>query len=121
MSPWPVPIALASSFCATTQSWPSVSSWEFFTTLGYELDVIRGRRPYRWTILVCGLLSGFVVAHTITEQRIIDLCLLQIYSITRIATLLSIILNMVGFDSTAPINCQVSPMFDGRVFILSSN
>jgi hypothetical protein len=28
-------------------------SWEFFTTLDYEWSVIRGRRPYRWTIWVC--------------------------------------------------------------------
>ena len=39
------------------------SSWEFFTSLNYELSVIRGRRPYRWTIWVCSqepfpLLSG---------------------------------------------------------------
>lgn len=27
-------------------------SWEFVTTLDYEWDVIRGRRPYRWTIWV---------------------------------------------------------------------
>ena len=25
-------------------------SWEFFTNLDYELGIIRGRRPYRWTI-----------------------------------------------------------------------
>lgn len=31
----------------------SLSSWEFFTTLDYEWAVIRGRLPYRWTILVC--------------------------------------------------------------------
>ena len=27
-------------------------SWEFFTTLDYEWNVIRGRLPYRWTIWV---------------------------------------------------------------------
>jgi hypothetical protein len=112
MPPCPVPTALASSLYVTTQSPPSVSSWEFFTTLGYEWDVIRGRRPYRWTIWVCSVLSGFVFA-----QRIIDLYPLQIYSITRVATLLSVILNMVRFDTTAPIYyCQVSPLFNVRVF-----
>src|SRR5260221_317651 len=30
-----------------------ISSWEYFTTLHYELDVMRGHRPYRWTIWVC--------------------------------------------------------------------
>ena len=29
------------------------SSWEYVTTLDFELDMIRGRRPYRWTIWVC--------------------------------------------------------------------
>src|SRR5579863_8526011 len=31
---------------------PSASSWEFVTTIDYEWSVIRGRRPYRWTIAV---------------------------------------------------------------------
>jgi hypothetical protein len=41
----------------------ATSSWEFATTLDYEWGVIRGRRPYRWTIVVRNdnlLLSGFV-------------------------------------------------------------
>jgi hypothetical protein len=29
-----------------------ISSWEFVTTLDYEWSVIRGHRPYRWTIWV---------------------------------------------------------------------
>jgi hypothetical protein len=29
-------------------------SWEFVTTLGFEWNVIRGHRPYRWTIWVSG-------------------------------------------------------------------
>ena len=29
------------------------SSWEYVTTLDFELDFIRKRRPYRWTIWVC--------------------------------------------------------------------
>ena len=28
-------------------------SWEYVTTLDFELDIVLGRRPYRWTILVC--------------------------------------------------------------------
>ena len=32
----------------------SAFSWEFFTTLDYEWSVIRGHRPYRWSIWVCG-------------------------------------------------------------------
>ena len=30
----------------------SSPSWEFLTTLDYEWSVIRGHRPYRWTIWV---------------------------------------------------------------------
>jgi len=55
--------------------------WEFVTTLDYEWDVIQGRRPYRWTI--------------------------WIYSFTRLATLMAVILTMVGLDATRPMNCQV--------------
>ena len=29
-----------------------ISSWEFLTTLDYEWSVIRGHRPFRWTIWV---------------------------------------------------------------------
>jgi hypothetical protein len=29
------------------------SSWEYITSLDFELDIIRGRRSYRWTIWVC--------------------------------------------------------------------
>ena len=28
------------------------ASWEYFTTLEYEWSVLRGHRPYRWTIWV---------------------------------------------------------------------
>ena len=71
MSPCPLQVlaALASSLYVPAQLRPSTSSWEFFSTLDYEWDVIRGRRPYRWTVLVCGVLSGFVVAHTITGDH----------------------------------------------------
>ncbi|KAH9964907.1 hypothetical protein BC827DRAFT_1374770 [Russula dissimulans] len=55
--------------------------WEFITTLGYELDILRGRRPYRWTI--------------------------WIYSFTRVATLVAVILNFVALDIMTPIDCQV--------------
>ncbi|KAF8491232.1 hypothetical protein F5888DRAFT_1076072 [Russula emetica] len=54
--------------------------WEYLTTLDFELDVIRGRRPYRWTI--------------------------WIYSLTRVSTLTSVILSFVALDTTTPINCQ---------------
>ncbi|KAH9990081.1 hypothetical protein BJV77DRAFT_1069105 [Russula vinacea] len=56
--------------------------WEFFTTLYYEWDVIRDIAPTDGRY-------GFV------------------YSLARVNTLLSVILNIVGFDSTGKINCQV--------------
>ena len=40
------------------ESYPCIPSWEFITTLDYEWSVIRGRRPYRWTIWVCILFFG---------------------------------------------------------------
>lgn len=38
--------------CPTITTRLSTSSWEFFTTLDYEWSIIRGHRPYRWTIVV---------------------------------------------------------------------
>jgi len=60
--------------------------WEFFMTLGYEFDIIRGRRPYRSTI--------------------------WIYSLTRVAALLSVILVLLVLNTTTPINCQVWITFE---------
>ncbi|KAN0107096.1 hypothetical protein V8E52_010501 [Russula decolorans] len=81
------PVTFAREFAATINIWHTMDGifiWEFFTTLNYEWDVIRGHRPYRWTIWV--------------------------YSITRVATLLAVILNMFSFDDTTKVNCQVSPV-----------
>ncbi|KAH9967690.1 hypothetical protein BJV74DRAFT_277790 [Russula compacta] len=50
------------------------------TTLDYEWRVIQGRHPYRWTI--------------------------WIYSLTRVATLAAVIVNMISFDVASSINCQ---------------
>lgn len=58
----------------------SLYLWEFFTSLDYEWSVIRGRRPYRWTI--------------------------WIYSLTRMSALVAVILNLVGIDVTSPFDCQ---------------
>jgi len=60
--------------------------WEFFTTLDYEFDIIRGHRPYRWSI--------------------------WIYSITRAATLMAIILNLIDLNTMTPINCQIWLTFE---------
>ena len=43
---------------------------------------------------------------------------LQLYSLTRVATLLFVILGMLGFDSTRPINCQVSPAPNVAYFLV---
>src|SRR5258708_27145447 len=51
------------SLCGPSSHWHSpapmshttqflIPSWEFVITLDYEWNVIRGRRPYRWTIWV---------------------------------------------------------------------
>ena len=37
--------------CMTQPSIPT-PSWEYFTSIEYEWSVIRGHRPYRWTIWV---------------------------------------------------------------------
>lgn len=55
--------------------------WEFFVALNYEWSVIRGRRPYRWTI--------------------------WLYSMTRLCTLITVILSMLALDTSSPINCQL--------------
>ncbi|KAF8487280.1 hypothetical protein DFH94DRAFT_849691 [Russula ochroleuca] len=54
--------------------------WEFLITLDYEWNIIRGRRRFRWTI--------------------------WIYSLTRVATLAAVGLNIFSLDVTTPINCQ---------------
>jgi hypothetical protein len=81
--------------------------WEFVTTLDYEWKVIRGRIPYRWTIWVR---SGqrFALASSHMENFLVDSAFIrQIYSLTRVAGLLGVLLSLVGADVMAPINCQV--------------
>jgi len=78
------PGVIAQDLLAVTKLWHALGGlyiWEFVTTLDYEWSVIRRRRPYRWTI--------------------------GIYSITRLATLMAVILSMLGIDVTTPFNCQV--------------
>ena len=74
-------------------------------TLDFELDVIRRRRPYRWTIWVrndrrCSRLPSS------TLRTWVEFSVRQIYSLTRLSTLMAVILNFVAFDTTTPINCQ---------------
>ncbi|KAF8496189.1 hypothetical protein F5888DRAFT_414485 [Russula emetica] len=83
------PATVAREFAATVNIWhitDGIFIWEFFTTLKYEWDVVRGHRPYRRTI--------------------------WIYSLTRFATLMAVILNMIGLDSKTKINCQAWATMD---------
>ncbi|KAH9964910.1 hypothetical protein BC827DRAFT_1265597 [Russula dissimulans] len=78
------PVVVLQCVAILQKFWHTISGlyvWEFITTLGYELDIFRGRRPYRWTI--------------------------WIYSFTRVATLVAVILNFVVLDIMTPIDCQV--------------
>ncbi|KAN0116417.1 hypothetical protein V8E52_006036 [Russula decolorans] len=68
--------------------------WDYFTTLDYEWRVIRGRLPYRWTI--------------------------WIYSVARLAGLVSVILCFVTVDVTTPINCQLWVLFAALFLSLAS-
>ncbi|KAI0274120.1 hypothetical protein BGY98DRAFT_94872 [Russula aff. rugulosa BPL654] len=68
--------------------------WEFFTTLDYEWSVIRGRLPRRYTI--------------------------WIYSITRLACLLGVIVCYVGLDTSTPIDCQLWISSMATFFCISS-
>ncbi len=63
------------SSCGLSSHWHSAAptchitlfftlSWEIVTTLDYEWNVIRGRRPYRWTIWVCNLFPFSVFSVT---------------------------------------------------------
>ncbi|KAI0281026.1 hypothetical protein BGY98DRAFT_271545 [Russula aff. rugulosa BPL654] len=54
--------------------------WEYTASLSYEWNVIRGHQRYRWTIWV--------------------------YSLTRLATLMVVVLNVASFFVTSPFNCQ---------------
>lgn len=92
-------------FPALYATQPSLSSWEFFTTLDYEWKVIRGRLPYRWTTWVRNnRCFAFVICHALP---LADLFTRQIYSIARVSALLGVILCIVIMNVTTPINCQV--------------
>jgi len=83
------PVVIQNDFLALVKFWHVVDGifiWEFFVTLDYELSVMRGHRPYRWTI--------------------------WIYSLTRVCTLIAVALNMLGFDSTDVLDCQLWVVFE---------
>ncbi|KAF8496133.1 hypothetical protein F5888DRAFT_411037 [Russula emetica] len=79
------PIVIAREYGEVYRFWglmDGIFIWEFMITLDYEWSVIRGRRPYRWTI--------------------------WIYSLIRVATLATVALNIFSLDATTRINCQVA-------------
>jgi len=78
------PVAVAREFAVVVKLWHFVDGifvWEFLTNLDYEWDVFQGHRPYGWSI--------------------------WLYSFTRLATLMAVILDMFVLDTTVPINCQL--------------
>jgi hypothetical protein len=89
-------VIIEKDFLAAVKFWHVVDGifiWEFVTTLDYEWSVIRGHRPYRWIIWV--------------------------YSLTRVCTLIAVVLNMLGLDASSPINCPVW-MISELIFISMS-
>ncbi|KAI0295832.1 hypothetical protein B0F90DRAFT_1748744, partial [Multifurca ochricompacta] len=54
--------------------------WEYFTTFGFEWQIVTGRRRYRWTILL--------------------------YSGCRLSALVAVIVIFIGFNVTSPIDCK---------------
>ncbi|KAH9985894.1 hypothetical protein BJV74DRAFT_548942 [Russula compacta] len=95
------PVVVEHDMQAVKDLWHTISGiylWEFVTALDYELDIIRGRRPHRWTI--------------------------WLYSLTRLACLGCVILIFVGLDVSTPYNCQawvVSGLSLGYVTIAVSS
>ncbi|KAI0287760.1 hypothetical protein BC826DRAFT_738520 [Russula brevipes] len=79
------PSVIAQDFFALVKLWHAMDGlfiWEFVTTVSYEWSIIRGRRPYRWTI--------------------------WIYLITRLAALATVIHNIVALNVMTSVNCQAS-------------
>ncbi|KAH9956517.1 hypothetical protein BC827DRAFT_1385966 [Russula dissimulans] len=60
--------------------------WEFFTTLDYEWNIIQGRRPFRWPAFL-------------------------IYSVTRLATLMSIVFALFNLNAKGHYNCEAVAVF----------
>jgi len=77
------PATVTLDFLTLVKLWHTVDGlyiWEFVITLDYEWSVFRGYRQYLWTIWV--------------------------YSLTRLAALMAVIIHMIGFDTLSLINCQ---------------
>lgn len=83
------PEVIAQDILVVAKLWSAVDGlylWEFITNLDYEWNIIRGHRTLKWTI--------------------------WIYSATRLATFMTVILNLFAITATTRIfNCQVEVMF----------
>ncbi|KAH9994874.1 hypothetical protein BJV77DRAFT_285065 [Russula vinacea] len=82
------PAVVAQDGLALSKIWHAVAGlyfWEFVTTLDYEWSVVRGRCVYGWTR--------------------------WIYLTTRMATLMAMILCIIGIDVTTQYNCEVETVF----------
>ncbi|KAH9991282.1 hypothetical protein BJV77DRAFT_548923 [Russula vinacea] len=79
------PAVVANDGFALLKFWLVVDGiflWEYFTTLDFEWNIIRGHRRYRWTIWV--------------------------YSLLRLAALATLITDLVLLNLTTPYDCQFS-------------
>ena len=97
-------VSFASEYFPLQNPLTTKHSWEFFTSLWFEWQIITGKRSYRWSIWV----------RAATRPRS-DLLLIfsQLYSGCRFSALFAIITIFIGFNVTTPINCRVrdAPFF----------
>ncbi|KAI0045769.1 hypothetical protein FA95DRAFT_1680248 [Auriscalpium vulgare] len=69
------------SFVKLVHVFAGIFIWEYVSTLYFEWEVVTGRRPYRWTLLV--------------------------YSGTRLLALVNAAMNLALFNTTSPMNCEL--------------
>jgi hypothetical protein len=77
---------------------PNNLSWETVLTAGFELDVLRGKISYRWTIWVGSLLTVAGSYHHLIEK--------QLYLGTRYALLFTFVTFFIIIDGPR-VPCQV--------------
>jgi len=83
------PIVITKDRLAVLKLWHVMAGlyiWEVVTTLDYEWSVLRGHRPYRWTI--------------------------WIYCLTRVAALTAITLNLISDNVMSRFNCEIEIIFE---------
>ncbi|KAH9964977.1 hypothetical protein BC827DRAFT_903995 [Russula dissimulans] len=80
-----VAATVARAYATLALAMDGLYTWEFFINLGYEWSIIKGRRPYRWTI--------------------------WIYSTVRLTTLMGVIIEFATSIIAIPTNCKVWTKF----------